>query len=39
MTGGLVPPEPVTEKVSVMQFVAKLAATPSSVVVTEPAKL
>ncbi len=38
MTGGVVPPEPVTLKVSVMQLVAKLAFIPVSVT-TEPAAL
>ncbi len=39
ITGGAVPPDPVTEKASVWQFVAKLAAIPRAVVATDPAKL
>ena len=39
MTGGAVPPDPVTLKVSVWQLVAKLDATPRAVVTVEPAKL
>jgi len=38
MTGGVVPPEPVTVNVSVKQLVAKLALMPVSVK-TEPAAL